>query len=619
MELIAQFFTQPWMWVVFVLMISLVFLWCLIFYSPKLCKIRKELSKAVSCFPQSVVENSSDEKYRNDQKLVFYENFEKIFHEISNIELLSHSWHEFMESICYRVDDGADKVVYLSHRPAQYFNQDSILGERMNVSQYLAYPNYLIGIGLFFTFLGIAAALQVAQAGLAGSDGGQKAMQELLAVASTKFISSLVGIILSLILSFFQKWHLKLVQIKINDVCQIIEVCTEFKSAEKLIFDSNDELRRHTLALNDMASKISDGISQVLGNQLPTSVANALKPLAEEIQNLAQKFSGSNEGALNSVLQEFLSQLRKSSGEDMQALIDSVKILKTVLDKLVVNMQSTSESFGAETKESTSRLSQTLENFTNSFVPIQQGIDQFSSVLGSLDNIANKIENAGSNINGAAEISNKSMFEFSGSVGEFSGQIEHITQALHQIENTAKQLQVAGEKIFSASDGMKHSASSMESAGNRFHEKVEIFEKVSDGIYGTVNTLSKASENIVTATEPLSEMSNGMNKVILQLHETEKRIQDTQKEVNAMFEGLNKYSETIPDLWEQYSGRFSQVDKDLEKAFSQLTDGSEHFRNGIESFVKEIDGNFSTAINQLSGAISELQEEREQGKSDKDV
>src|SRR5690606_9192905 len=134
----------------------------------------------------------------------------------------------------------------------QYFNRESILGERINISQYLAFPNYLIGFGLFFTFLGIAAALHIAQAGLAAPDGGQKAMQELLAVASTKFISSLVGIILSLVLTFMQKRRLKIIQNKINELCRIIEICTEFKSAEKFLYESNYELRAHTLALNDM-------------------------------------------------------------------------------------------------------------------------------------------------------------------------------------------------------------------------------------------------------------------------------------------------------------------------------------------------------------------------------
>lgn len=70
-----------------------------------------------------------------------------------------------------------------------------------------------------------------------------------------------------------------------------------------------------------MATNITNGIGEILSNQLPVSVANALEPLAQEIRSLVQKFKGSNEDALKKVLQEFLSRLRKSSSDDMQALI----------------------------------------------------------------------------------------------------------------------------------------------------------------------------------------------------------------------------------------------------------------------------------------------------------
>src|SRR5205085_392193 len=120
------------------------------------------------------------------------------------------------------------KKVYLSHRPSHYFDQDSVLGTRLNISQFLAYPNYLIGIGLTFTFIGLAAALHVAQAGLAHG-AGQQALKDLLAVASVKFISSIVGIASSLVIASLQRARIRVFQQKLDAFCDLLEECTKYK------------------------------------------------------------------------------------------------------------------------------------------------------------------------------------------------------------------------------------------------------------------------------------------------------------------------------------------------------------------------------------------------------
>lgn len=75
---------------------------------------------------------------------------------------------------------------------------------------------------------------------------------------------------------------------------------------------------------------------------------------------------------------------------------------------------------------------------------------------------------------------------------------------------------------------------------------------------------------------------------------------------------LQKYTETIPNLWNQYESRFNKVDADLAKAFLELTKGSHEFSSSVQVFVTQIDEQFSKAIQGLGGAIQELTDEREQ-------
>jgi hypothetical protein len=545
----------------------------------------------------------------------FYDSFEDLDSKLSKINGLGKIWQQFTESLHFSENS---RKIYVSHRPSYYFNRESILGARFNLNQYLAFPNYLIGIGLTFTFIGLAAALHVAQEGLANGSG-QQALKDLLAVASIKFISSIAGIISSIFLSFIQRVRLKKVYRLTNEFCDLLEKLTEYKSTEKLLHENVLEQQKHTVALNDMATNIATGIGEVLSNQLPTSVAKALEPLAEEIRTLVQKFTGSNEDALHKVLEEFIDQLRKSSTDDMQALIGSVKTLKESLDVLVSKMQSTSDNFGSETKTSTERLVSMLGQFVDTFAPIQQGIAQFSTALISLESIAIKIENAGAKIGGSANENEISAGKFGSAVSEISTNLaplqaltENLTKALLKVSETATQLNNAGGTISLAAGDFKTSAHSIEQAGNIFNQKVQTFSNVAEGIAGTINSLEVASDNVTRAAGPLSQAASEFSIAISVIKETEAKMQQNQKELSILLINLQEYTNTIPSLWSQYESRFNKVDGDLAKAFQQLTEGSQEFSSSIQGFVTELDDQFSKAIKGLSGAIQELTDEREQ-------
>ncbi|HAT7074200.1 TPA: methyl-accepting chemotaxis protein [Legionella pneumophila] len=557
----------------------------------------------------------------NESPSKFYNEFENIKAQLNGIDYLKNIWGEFIGSTYYLTNNNTQQInsnrIFLSHRPSYYFNKESVLGSQLNLNQFFSFPNYLIGLGLAFTFIGLAAALHIAQSGLANGEG-QTALSELLKVASVKFFSSITGIGCSLIISFIQKIRIKGFQNNLNNFCGLLEKCTEYKPAEKLIFESIQEEKTHTLALQSMANDISIGIGDVLNNQLPASVANALAPLADEIRALAQKFSGSNENALEKVLNEFLDQLRKSSGDEMQGLIDGVNTLKDSLLRLVENMETMGKSFGSNTKDSTDRLMASLDAFTSTFTPVQQGIGKFGQSLDSLENIARSIQQASGNITGAADISNQSMSNLAGTVTQITENLTPIQDLLNvinlslkKVDESSENLHGAGRTIASAADGFKNSAESIEQASNRFDQKINKFEVVIDGISGTANVLERASSNVSNAIKPLSETSEGLTKVIHAIQETESRIHGSQKQLSDLLINLENFTEKLPSLLSQYEERFSKVDQDLANAFGELAKGSDEFRTSISQFVISFDQQFDKAIRQLSGVIQDLQEERE--------
>ncbi|KTD18860.1 Chromosome partition protein Smc [Legionella jordanis] len=609
-ETFFYFITQDSTVWFFVLLIVIVALFPLKQSFWNIGKVNKDLKIASKVFFQ--IESKKD----------FYNNFESISTKISNLRWLKAIWNDFISSTYYltynETDNHSHRAVYLSHRPYEYFTKQSILGQVLNINQFYAYPNYLIGIGLTFTFIGLAAALHIAQQGLAHGEG-QAALSELLKVASVKFFSSIAGISCSLFISFIQKKQTKEFHKKLNNFCSLIENCTEYKPTEKLLFESIQEQTKQTFALQSMANDISRGIGDVLNNQLPVSVAKALEPLAHEIRELAHKFSGSNENALEKVLDEFIEQLRKSSADDMQGLVNGVNTLKVSLEKLVDNIELMSTNFGSNTKESTDRLMRSLENFANTFVPVQNGIAEFGKTLNSLESIAESIQNASGNISGAASINTQSMSNLAGTVNQITENIApiqdllgNLSLSLQKINESSLKLDSAGDSISLAVNGFNSSAQNIENASSKFNDNITLIQTVIDGLNNTTTNLEKSSSDIRQSVLPLSQTSEQIQKALKVTQETELRLIESQKQMGTLLNSLDSFTEKMPTILSQYEDRFTKVDHDLANAFSELAKGSEEFKNSIIHFIQSFDSQFEKALSHLSAAIHELQEEREE-------
>lgn len=382
-ENFSHLITQPWMVSVFVSIILLVALRPLYQAVLGIGAVNRDLDAATKILTQ-LGKNQQDE---------FYNQFKTIHNQILRIPGLRHAWRQFVDSMYFEaaIPPAVHNKVYLSHRPSHYFNRSSVLGTRLNLPQFMAYPNYLIGIGLTFTFIGLAAALHVAQAGLA-SGAGQQALKDLLAVASIKFVSSIAGIASSLVISALQRVRLRTFQQKLDAFCDLLEECTKYKSTEKLLHDSLNEQRRQTAMLGDMGGIVAAGISA----QLAAGITQGLHPLTQDVKLLAQHFAEGSERALTKMLTEFLHALRQTSIDEMQTLQQS-------LGALAAHLESTGQGFGADTKAASAQLAAEIEKLNEVVAPMQRGLAQFGQ---SLEPVAGHLKRtADDNQKVAAELS----------------------------------------------------------------------------------------------------------------------------------------------------------------------------------------------------------------------
>jgi hypothetical protein len=111
---------------------------------------------------------------------------------------LAHSWRRYRKTFVI----GAAPPIRSSQRPNSFFYG------AVSPPTWLGFAaTTFVGVGLLFTFLGLVAALTFAAEGMRNSDpsGMLEAMRDLLAAAASKFVTSIAGVGLSIILNVIER------------------------------------------------------------------------------------------------------------------------------------------------------------------------------------------------------------------------------------------------------------------------------------------------------------------------------------------------------------------------------------------------------------------------------
>ncbi|MFT3997438.1 MAG: hypothetical protein QM667_08525 [Asticcacaulis sp.] len=146
------------------------------------------------------------------------------------------------------VDSEGDGFV-TSIRAAEAFDR---LDEPARALEWWA--NILVAVGLVITFLGIVAALSEATSAMASGGGGaqmQNALMGLLAIAATKFWTSISGVLCSIILRIVARFWRKAIESAEAGLFVTLDSCVGFMPPEKVSLEQLKSLKR----LEDTLSK----------------------------------------------------------------------------------------------------------------------------------------------------------------------------------------------------------------------------------------------------------------------------------------------------------------------------------------------------------------------------
>ena len=343
------------------------------------------------------------------------------------------------------------------------------LGGRLNLSLFETMPNLLIGFGLMCTFIFLAVALQQAGLTLNALDVSARqqdqALQSLIATAGGKFITSIAGLLCSLVWNWRAKISLDGLQASIDTLCHTLRSKIPDNAAEasmrvqlslfQEILQQNQaqvaELKRLEGGLTNAGSQAAGELSKA-GAVLTQGISTGMASFGDAVEALAQTIQSTNNTV--NTLDTALSRAATAGQQGAQQLESLMAQLSQTLDNLQTVMgglQSTADKVDA-TADKFQTSATAIENAVNTQQETANTFkDSASTTEQALETVRTHLMDAQKALNGTVDALTKGVSTYSAQVaGLHTKMDQHLATAVNQLGGSITNLEEVLDEFIDA-------------------------------------------------------------------------------------------------------------------------------------------------------------------------
>jgi methyl-accepting chemotaxis protein len=516
--------------------------------------IIKELNKAVNRIKKS-----------ERKKEAFPEDYYEFKEWMDGTTFLGDSWREFEETLLIPGEDFDDErqVILNTHLTSVHFNQKNILWHKVNMRYFNALPNMLTGLGIIGTFIGLAVGIYIAAPGLNSSsiDDAKDALNHLLSGASLAFITSIVGLLTSLIFSFFEKRKIH----KFNRICQTlvaeIDARVEYFSAERLASKSLNESRKQSVALESFANDLAVSLGQVMEQQIS-------RPMIAAINELKEEQKSANDETLEKLISEFSSSITGAAGEEMKAFATTMDSVSSNLESQMTAMTQNQAEMQEASKTAVSDMAEALAEGGKQ---IKEEIN--GAVTALADGISRSLEAVSSQLNTAAELLS-----------------EKLSESINGFDIVLEKIKTVTEKYESISENTSNLHSELNNSIEKARETVSLAGEINTAFNDSISELTGFTENVSSSSLNIKESASKMSGIV---------------------ENIDNMQSSIKSHWDSYNDRFESVDTSLSNSITALKGGLDGYASATNDYVLGLDKHASQIVQDLASAVQEVNDAME--------
>ena len=196
---------------------------------------------------------------------------------------LAEAWQEFEDSL---ITDENRVIVYKTDEASLFFSEERLLGQYMNLRFWNSVPAILVGLGILGTFVGLVSGLiPFSKINFEQTSELQGAIKQLLSGVSTAFVTSVWGMLGSLIFNVLEKWRISRVNKAIANLQRALDQLFTLITQEAISVQNKDLLEQLTAAFKSSATDLADAIAEKLTPSI-NRVESAIDGIKEGQDNL---------------------------------------------------------------------------------------------------------------------------------------------------------------------------------------------------------------------------------------------------------------------------------------------------------------------------------------------
>jgi methyl-accepting chemotaxis protein len=501
---------------------------------------------------------------------------ERVVQSIKKYPRLAGSWLETQERVT-AVPVGGKTTHVMFGLPRDVWNPQTLLGRTFNLSLADAVPNILVGVGLLFTFFFLSVALTETTAVLGGAADAkqtQSAIEALLKVAGAKFLTSLAGLLSSIVWTFYAKREMARLALASEHFLEalgravpanggelIMQQQLNFAGkshanaedvlglTEELLNESREQTGTFKRFETDLAVSLAGAINKAFTPQMEAMTTK----LVGAIEGLSEKLGAMNQEALKTMLEDFAAMLKKSTESEMNQLQQTLKELAESLKKAGGSLVDGGVKAGDAINEASALLVARVHEISENLA------------LGAAN-----METAASAIKSAMSELEATVLEAS-SIGKRGSLFAN--EALDKAGNVVSNFAIV-------TDGLVQASHAIQSVGGKIANVVDTVEELSKEQRAVVLAVKEVAPSALAAVERVTGvLDQAANQTLGVMQQTKQSMESTAatlgKTVASITEGVTVYTDQVAELHRKMDGQFAKAVGSFDKGVSELTESVE--------------------------------------------
>lgn len=542
--------------------------------------LRQKRQRAAIRSAKAIIEETAGEADFFDAALRIDQKFQSLEQSRKGSEnAVGTAWGEYRETTVQDDKDGAD-AVRNAIRPSLFFNLEDL---GFTLGWWRVVPGLFVSIGLALTFLGLISALDQTAVSLqvAGGDGGAVtgALQDLLTIASAKFIMSLSGLACSILFTMVMRQQVPMLDKGIHGFCTAIEKRLSFVSLEDLAMQQLRAIQSQNEHMTKLNNELVAELARPLREELPSAIAKSISEAIGPAVDVIQQGSVKGVRDMASGISEQISQ---QVGDALQTASSRLVEAAERLDGLATKLDRSSSDMG-------DKLAAAAASFDTASQSIKDQLQASASEAGA------RVAQAGS---------------------EAEAKVAEIGQSLQGPLNAVRSaLQEIGSSIEGSSENMKRFGESVELGAQATERAAKGLGEASGSLTAAVTPIRQTGERIEAAANRSADASTASAQAVTksaeQVARTGASAMETALEIlgherEAIAQAL-KGIETAVDRFASVADHYDEIDVKLGEAFRVYQNEVARSVDEVREHAENVHGLFSEALDTLRGVVEQAE------------